>query len=95
MTLTPELALRHQRAADFFVRRRASGWTGADERELDVWLADATNRALYDGLAVTALDLQQIPRSEEHTSELQSQLTISYAVFCLRSEERRVGKECS
>ena len=34
-------------------------------------------------------------RSEEHTSELQSQLTISYAVFCLRSEERRVGKECS
>lgn len=62
MTLTPELALRHQRAADFFVRRRASGWTGADERELDVWLADATNRALYDGLAVTALDLQQIRR---------------------------------
>ena len=33
-------------------------------------------------------------RSEEHTSELQSPLTISYAVFCLRSEERRVGKEC-
>ena len=33
-------------------------------------------------------------RSEEHTSELQSLPTISYAVFCLRSEERRVGKEC-
>ena len=33
-------------------------------------------------------------RSEEHTSELQSQNAISYAVFCLRSEERRVGKEC-
>ena len=33
-------------------------------------------------------------RSEEHTSELQSQKRISYAVFCLRSEERRVGKEC-
>ena len=33
-------------------------------------------------------------RSEEHTSELQSLYTISYAVFCLRSEERRVGKEC-
>src|SRR6187402_1221765 len=26
---------------------------------------------------------QAILRSEEHTSELQSQLTISYAVFCL------------
>ena len=33
-------------------------------------------------------------RSEEHTSELQSRTLISYAVFCLRSEERRVGKEC-
>ena len=33
-------------------------------------------------------------RSEEHTSELQSLTEISYAVFCLRSEERRVGKEC-
>ena len=28
------------------------------------------------------------------TSELQSLTDISYAVFCLRSEERRVGKEC-
>ena len=34
-------------------------------------------------------------RSEEHTSELQSHHPISYAVFCLRSEERRVGKECT
>ena len=36
----------------------------------------------------------RVMRSEEHTSELQSRLLISYAVFCLRSEERRVGKEC-
>ena len=28
--------------------------------------------------------LQDVIRSEEHTSELQSQLTISYAVFCLK-----------
>ena len=35
-----------------------------------------------------------IERSEEHTSELQSPIRIAYAVFCLRSEERRVGKEC-
>ena len=37
----------------------------------------------------------EIERSEEHTSELQSHRSISYAVFCLRSEERRVGKECT
>src|SRR5213593_2988975 len=28
------------------------------------------------------------PRSEEHTSELQSQLTISYAVFCLKKKKK-------
>src|SRR5210317_2192925 len=31
-------------------------------------------------------------KSEEHTSELQSHSEISYAVFCLRSEERRIGR---
>ena len=50
-----------------------------------------------DGIEVKEV----VVRSEEHTSELQSLLNISYAVFCLkkkkvqkRSEERRVGKEC-
>ena len=28
-------------------------------------------------------------RSEEHTSELQSQSTISYAVFCLKKKQKR------
>ena len=40
-------------------------------------------------------DVEIVVRSEEHTSELQSHDDISYAVFCLRSEERRVGKECT
>lgn len=62
MKLTPELALRHQRAADFFMRRREPDWTGADERELDAWLGDSSNRAIYEGLGLTALDLQQIRR---------------------------------
>ena len=35
-------------------------------------------------------DTYDSSRSEEHTSELQSPSVISYAVFCLRSEERRV-----
>src|SRR5210317_1093393 len=34
-------------------------------------------------------DVCSSDRSEEHTSELQSHSEISYAVFCLRSEERR------
>src|SRR3546814_4384041 len=39
------------------------------------------------GHGITVLDLNQIdsmPRSEEHTSELQSLMRISYAVFCLK-----------
>src|SRR3546814_4666144 len=34
------------------------------------------------GLPILAQD--QLPRSEEHTSELQSLMRISYAVFCLQ-----------
>src|SRR5881409_4114774 len=32
-------------------------------------------------------------RSEEHTSELQSQSHISYAVFCLKKKKKTYGKE--
>src|SRR3546814_3457306 len=31
---------------------------------------------------------QQLPRSEEHTSELQSLMRISYAVFCLKKKNK-------
>src|SRR3546814_6651313 len=30
----------------------------------------------------------QLPRSEEHTSELQSLMRISYAVFCLKKKKK-------
>ena len=33
------------------------------------------------------------PRSEEHTSELQSQSTISYAVFCLKKKKTTLYRE--
>ena len=33
------------------------------------------------------------PRSEEHTSELQSRETISYAVFCLKKKKKRKEKK--
>src|SRR3546814_6758329 len=36
-----------------------------------------------DALAVLLVDTQERRRSEEHTSELQSLMRISYAVFCL------------
>src|SRR3546814_5697200 len=33
-------------------------------------------------------------RSEEHTSELQSLMRISYAVFCLKKTKHRSGSNC-
>src|SRR3546814_2396546 len=38
------------------------------------------------GLVASALDIE---RSEEHTSELQSLMRISYAVFCLKKKQPR------
>src|SRR3546814_10455233 len=35
--------------------------------------------------------IQRIGRSEEHTSELQSLMRISYAVFCLKTKSRKVN----
>src|SRR3546814_5610436 len=40
------------------------------------------------GLAVDA-DFHVFSRSEEHTSELQSLMRISYAVFCLKKKKRK------
>src|SRR3546814_4866920 len=34
-------------------------------------------------------------RSEEHTSELQSLMRISYAVFCLKKKKKKVEKQAS
>ena len=33
------------------------------------------------------------PRSEEHTSELQSHVRISYAVFCLKKKKKNNNKK--
>src|SRR3546814_9278292 len=35
---------------------------------------------------------QYLPRSEEHTSELQSLMRISYAVFCLKTKKNKLNK---
>src|SRR3546814_3413505 len=41
----------------------------------------------YSRIGVTRQ--RQIARSEEHTSELQSLMRISYAVFCLKKQKKR------
>src|SRR3546814_4692725 len=39
--------------------------------------------------AVTPADADYRPRSAEHTSELQSLMRISYAVFCLQKKQKK------
>src|SRR3546814_5398145 len=42
--------------------------------------------AVRGGIGPAGLDRLRHPRSEEHTSELQSLMRISYAVFCLKKK---------
>src|SRR3546814_5328607 len=50
-------------------------------------LACDQRAASPDYPSVTALAAVAPPRSEEHTSELQSLMRISYAVFCLKKKK--------
>src|SRR3546814_6722833 len=55
----------------FVGKQRASGW-----------LCDAPPSLIF-----IECPLQRAERSEEHTSELQSLMRISYAVFCLKKKK--------
>src|SRR3546814_10639742 len=59
-------------------RRRAGFWARARRRRFPVFPTMMRN------LAIRA---QEGERSEEHTSELQSLMRISYAVFCLKKKK--------
>src|SRR3546814_3661467 len=48
----------------------------------------ACDRHDEDGRAIALLF--QLPRSEEHTSELQSLIRLSYAVFCLKKKKKKI-----
>src|SRR3546814_7643719 len=76
------------------VLKNATGETPSDYLSKKIWsrigaerdaywvLDDAGNELAAGGVNVTARDYAKFGRSEEHTSELQSLMRISYAVFC-------------
>src|SRR3546814_3922431 len=72
-------------------RGRCAGWQS-------VAALRARPRARRDGTWSRAWDdkdsVDEI-RSEEHTSELQSLMRISYAVFCLKKKNYRLSSICS
>src|SRR3546814_6731740 len=52
------------------------------------WQSGAAPVAALAALCAFILPLLRIVRSEEHTSELQSLMRISYAVFCLKKKKK-------
>src|SRR3546814_4672117 len=54
------------------------------------YLRDRFERS--DRTQFAALQRRIATRSEEHTSELQSLMRISYAVFCLKKKKKRTSK---
>src|SRR3546814_4942563 len=74
----PRLDLRHREAA--VVERQVAAQDAADQPE-----AAAAAPGRRQGVGPFAVEQAEI-RSEEHTSELQSLMRISYAVFCLKKK---------
>src|SRR3546814_7402782 len=80
----PRAGLRRRRARRY-VRDRRAGALCRDRIERGP-------RRLGARLSGRGLFWPRAPRSEEHTSELQSLMRISYAVFCLKKKKNRTRK---
>src|SRR3546814_8292660 len=68
---------QHERALD------------AEAAKVDLRGAIAVVRPIGRGLVAGEARIGREPRSAEHTSELQSLMRISYAVFCLKKKNTR------
>src|SRR3546814_3549478 len=72
-----------------FVRARIFAGNRAD----GVLIPQRAVKLAADAASVMVLDAKNVatprPRSEEHTSELQSLMRISYAVFCLKKKKTK------
>src|SRR3546814_8512739 len=53
------------------------------------WRAEAGDESIIGTVAHAWLERIDKERSEEHTSELQSLMRISYAVFCLKNKNKK------
>src|SRR3546814_5921995 len=91
-TLFPYTTLFRSTLVDLPAQHRLRGreaFAELDERAIAehvVPRADRLDRHLR-GRIVDILRRRAEPRSEEHTSELQSLMRISYAVFCLKKKK--------
>src|SRR3546814_10676923 len=95
-----EAAARNRGVSDsaWMLAGKSSGGGGGDDMAVQVE-RDAADRVMGFGIfggQPIACDhlarVAEIDRSEEHTSELQSLMRISYAVFCLKKKKTKHDK---
>src|SRR3546814_7627318 len=79
-------AVRHHVQLKLVLYQRLHAGEAVGERNVhgDPVVDDAIGRGI--AAALQRLDVARRDRSEEHTSELQSLMRISYAVFCLKKK---------
>src|SRR3546814_2916728 len=85
-----DAGIHDQAAADFFTRTEymieARAGLVKTDRPIPGAMAGVDHEKV--GQSVSGLQQQRCLRSEEHTSELQSLMRISYAVFCLKKNKQ-------
>src|SRR3546814_6109165 len=94
-TLFRSLQFRHDRSADAdfeigecaTARYLTEGVAKADVGQ-EVWVEQLDSFEAHRLAALTLVG-EMVHRSEEHTSELQSLMRISYAVFCLNKKKKK------
>src|SRR3546814_8732085 len=100
LAFTPQVASVCPKSSGFSSRPIDDAWSASPPTPIvvlttnrpSVWKARPTlpcNSALMNDSGSSALfSTLRTPRSEEHTSELQSLMRISYAVFCLKKKQK-------
>src|SRR3546814_8715473 len=69
---------------------RAEGWVAEGAGATGIALLDGRHHALPGQRVAIVVSGRNVDlRSEEHTSELQSLMRISYAVFCLKKKNNK------
>src|SRR3546814_5992418 len=93
--------LEQAKRLDWIKRPEIAGDWSFDEQDFHIsWFRDGMlnvaanclDRHLEKNGETVALIWEPDDRSEEHTSELQSLMRISYAVFCLKKKRKHITK---
>src|SRR3546814_8128473 len=69
--------------ADWGIGFKSGGFNGGGTKAI---VDGLFNQVFGSGINVSDVYKKEVNRSEEHTSELQSLMRISYAVFCLKKK---------